>query len=392
MDIDSVVTDFELSNDLGLEVSFNNYSSMSFQEFEQQLKTQFMTGVEPDVIICGPELDFSELADKKLLMDLSSTKVIESIDKAFYEPKSPYYVMNISNVRPYVLNKVVEEKISRYLDQVNDTKSFIAILKKLKIDYPDYYLFAGGFSDYVGNSKQPTEYSSTSWHLVNELLISDFEYLSEDVSALESRLEDLKWIFSVENYKVVDGFDVEFQGSHSDYVKALDNVLFYNTVLSEAWGGTMYDREKFESVTTFFRPPSSTGISYKYGDYIAVSDRTLHSEVALNFIEHYLRVAPMDEYTVEQYTVPAGHIERYKRLVNHAKDKQNWSGSNGEFKSKMIDSYMTFTQGATKCYFETAINRIIHEQIDLMIKEDLEASLVAKQIVNKVKLYQKENQ
>jgi hypothetical protein len=43
-------------------------------------------------------------------------------------------------------------------------------------------------------------------------------------------------------------------------------------------------------------------------------------------------------------------------------------------------------------YFETGINKLVHEEVNRMLLNNLEAKSTAEEIINKINLYEKENQ
>jgi hypothetical protein len=90
---------------------------------------------------------------------------------------------------------------------------------------------------------------------------------------------------------------------------------------------------------------------------------------------------------VDQYWLLAAEKGRQEAIQANIKMNPNMNVT--------LDDYQTdweLFQEQNMFYFETTVNKLVHEQINQMLEENRDPQMVTTEILNKVALYEKENQ
>ncbi|MCK8059364.1 MULTISPECIES: ABC transporter substrate-binding protein [unclassified Fusibacter] len=384
--LDNFVQDFINEMDPEVEVVLETYEGHDFETFKDRLYNSFLTGTEPDVIICGPQLDIPFLASKGYLKDLSATSIFDNVSPEFFDAENPYFVMN-SAVTALLFNSTGIDEQDR-IDQALNVDEFFAYATAFKEKYPDWHVLLGGDSEFTAtNYLTVSEVPSIKKLLINDLFISDLPYLLDNTTELTDRLTKLKTLFSPENYKYQVGIE-QIYNNPEVIGNAYNNVGINTTIYSDIAIGKFFDNTGNYNYYPLARPHGSySGTSYKYGDYIIMSNQTLLPQIAESFMNHYMKVGPFDDYSVDQYWLLAAEKGRQEVIQANIKMNPNMNVA--------LEDYRTdweLFQKQNAFYFETTVNKLVHEQINQMLDEKRDPQMVTTEILNKVALYEKENQ
>ncbi|MCK8059365.1 MULTISPECIES: hypothetical protein [unclassified Fusibacter] len=383
--LDNFVQDFINEMDPEVEVVLEKYEGLDFETFKSRLYNSFLTGTEPDIIICGPQLDIPFLASKGYLHDLSDTGLLENIHTEFYDSENPYFIMNMASPITF-FNSTQLEKKDR-LKEPLPLNEFVDYIKAFKLEHPEFHVFLGGDSKFTAAINSAIgEMPSIKRVIINDFLISDLSYLVNDKEALFLCLEQLKYIFSPDVYKYYE--DVERVYDNPNLVRELYTNVALPTHLNN-WIGIgsgldLNNNDEHDPVGRMYGEKSK--VTYKYGDYISISKRSVLKELAVSFTNHYLKYAPYDDFSFGELRTLSADKERDKAVLADIKAYPTlWV---------TVEDYNTYWQMFKKqntFYFETGINKLVHEEVNRMLLNNLEAKSTAEEIINKINLYQLEN-
>lgn len=395
-DIASQITKFNKSSDTS-RIQVYDYSQHNTADDEnkgiKQFNNDIVSGNVPDIILANTNLNMDIYAKKGMFADLN-TFIEKDADI-----KKEDYLQNIFEIGSYD-GKLCQIIPSFTLDGLVGKTSLVGAENNWTVkEFKEFVdSFDGNIIENVAREDMLTAMAGIAMSDYVDFKESKCDFDNEDFITL---LELIKEIGVEEE---VDLYDDDNEDAYNKYEKRFwnDECALDFASISGFSEFNILESAMFKEEVTLKGMPSGkgSGITVRYGESFAISEKSENKDEAWEFVREYL-LDDYQNYVIESDYLGGGFpvkLSTIDEMVKKAQDSDNNLYSNYPVGDEMVQISVIGDESAKKVKdilgsvtndsnFDVSIMDIIKEEAELFFKDEATSAETAASIQNKVKLY-----
>ncbi|MBE6842780.1 MAG: hypothetical protein E7510_08140 [Ruminococcus sp.] len=395
-DIATQITKFNKSSDTS-RIQVYDYAKHNTADDEnkgiKQFNNDIVSGNIPDIVLANTNLNMDIYAKKGMFADLN-TFIEKDADI-----KKEDYLQNIFEIGSY----------DGKLCQIIPSFTLDGLLGKTSIVGEESNWTVAEFKEFVdsfdGNVVEnvPREDLLTA---MAGIAMSDYVDFKESKCDFDNEdfITILELIKEIGVEEEVDLFDDENEDAYNNYEKRFwnDECALEFTSISGFSEFNILESAKFKEEVTLKGMPSGkgSGITVRYGESFAISEKSENKDEAWKFVREYL-LDDYQNYVIESDFLGGGFpikLSTIDEMVKKSQDTNNNLYSNypvgnemvqiGVISDESVEKVKSILESVTgDSNFDVSIMDIIKEEAELFFKDEATSAETAASIQNKVKLY-----